>query len=242
MLEDAHNLNLQQGGQGNMGLNGIDHSITYFPNQAVGEATFTWEGQQLFVESAHDLGGMQLSLPLGLDVELASGLQNVEHIWYEQDGLNTLMAFSFDNVSLTDGKTLLLTAEAEEADLALTSASVATTGGAPLTPLFRSEELDPTVSPVQGAQADWMRVFPNPVESTLQIDYYLPTSCNRVELLVLDASGKVVLERGNIRNVPGLSTERLSVDGLDQGMYVAIIRAMSGRQIVHQQFERFLVN
>ena len=226
---------------GNMGVNGLDHSITYFPNQPVGEATFTWEGQRLYVESAHAIGGLQLSLPVGLEVELAGGLQNVEHIWYEQDGLNTLMAFSFDNVALTDGKTLLLTVADADAELDLASASVATTGGAPLTPVFRSEELDPTVAPIQGEQADWMTVFPNPVESTLQIDYYLPSRCNRVELLVLDASGKVVEKRNNIRNAPGLSTERLTVTELDQGMYIAIVRALEGRHVVHQQFERFMV-
>ena len=64
---------------------GVSSSIDYYPSSAIGSAFFTWEGNDLYVESEYNIGGIQLSLDTDFEYELSSDLTSVESLDFITD-------------------------------------------------------------------------------------------------------------------------------------------------------------
>ncbi len=213
----------------------------YYPNTPVGEVTLTWENGTLVAESQHAIAGLQLALEGTHEVTFPAALAGMEKMVYQQEGQTIVLLFNFANQGFDAGRTELFSIADGEAELDLTRASVANDGGAPLTPVFRSEVLRPNTSPAQNDGKDWLVSFPNPASDAVQLEYCLPRTVEQVDLVVYNAQGAVVAQQSNLRNVPGISAHTLDVSGWQSGNYVVVLRGIQGRHVVCHQVERLAV-
>lgn len=213
----------------------------YYPNTPVGEVTFTWENGALVAESQHAIAGLQLALEGTHDVTFPAALAGMEKMVYQQEGQTIVLLFNFANQGFDAGRTELFSIADGEAELDLTRASVANDGGAPLTPVFRSEVLRPNTSPAQNDGKDWLVSFPNPASDAVQLEYCLPRTVEQVDLVVYNAQGAVVAQQSNLRNAPGISAHTLDVSSWQSGNYVVVLRGIQGRHVVCHQVERLAV-
>ena len=213
----------------------------YYPNTPVGEVTLTWENGTLVAESQHAIAGLQLALEGTHEVTFPAALAGMEKMVYQQEGQTIVLLFNFANQGFDAGRTELFSIADGEAELDLTRASVANDGGAPLTPVFRSEVLRPNTSPAQNDGKDWLVSFPNPASDAVQLEYCLPRTVEQVDLVVYNAQGAVVAQQSNLRNAPGISAHTLDVSSWQSGNYVVVLRGIQGRHVVCHQVERLAV-
>jgi hypothetical protein len=213
----------------------------YYPNTPVGEVMLTWENGTLFAESEHAIAGLQLALEGGHEVTFLPALAGMEKLVYQQEGQTVILLFNFANQGFAPGRTELFSIADGQAELDLTRASVANDGGAPLTPVFRSEVLRPTNSPAQNDRTDWLAAFPNPASDAVQLEYCLPRTVEQVELGVYNAQGVLVAQQNGLRNAPGISRHTLDVSSWYSGNYVIVLRGIQGRHIVCHEVERLVV-
>ena len=213
----------------------------YYPNTPVGEVTLTWENGTLVAESQHAIAGLQLALEGTHEVTFPAALAGMEKMVYQQEGQTIVLLFNFANQGFDAGRAELFSIADGEAELDLTRASVANVGGAPLTPVFRSEVLRPNTSPAQNDDKDWLVSFPNPASDAVQLEYCLPRTVEQVDLVVYNAQGAVVAQQSNLRNAPGISAHTLDVSSWQSGNYVVVLRGIQGRHVVCHQVERLAV-
>ena len=213
----------------------------HYPNTPVGEVTLTWENGTLVAESQHAIAGLQLALEGAHEVTFPAALAGMEKMVYQQEGQTIVLLFNFANQGFDAGRTELFSIADGEAELDLTRASVANDGGAPLTPVFRSEVLRPNTSPAQNDGKDWLVSFPNPASDAVQLEYCLPRTVEQVDLVVYNAQGAVVAQQSNLRNAPGISAQTLDVSSWQSGNYVVVLRGIQGRHVVCHQVERLAV-
>ena len=213
----------------------------YYPNTPVGEVTLTWENGTLVAESEHAIVGLQLAFEGTHEVTFPAALAGMEKMVYQQEGQTIVLLFNFANQGFDAGRTELFSIADGEAELDLTRASVANDGGAPLTPVFRSEVLRPHTSPAQNDGKDWLVSFPNPASDAVQLEYCLPRTVEQVDLVVYNAQGAVVAQQSNLRNAPGISAHTLDVSSWQSGNYVVVLRGIQGRHVVCHQVERLAV-
>lgn len=213
----------------------------YYPNTPVGEVTLTWENGILVAESEHAIAGLQLALEGTHEVTFPAALAGMEKMVYQQEGQTIVLLFNFANQGFGAGRTELFSIADGEADLDLTRASVANDGGAPLTPVFRSEVLRPNTAPAQNDGKDWLVSFPNPASDAVQLEYCLPRTVEQVDLVVYNAQGAVVTQQSNLRNAPGISAHTLDVSSWQSGNYVVVLRGIQGRHVVCHQVEKLFV-
>ena len=213
----------------------------YYPNTPVGDVTLTWENGTLMAESQQAIAGLQLALEGTHEVTFPVALAGMEKMVYQQEGQTIVLLFNFANQGFDAGRTELFSIADGEAELDLTRASVANDGGAPLTPVFRSEVLRPNTSPAQNDGKDWLVSFPNPASDAVQLEYCLPRTVEQVDLVVYNAQGAVVAQQSNLRNAPGISAHTLDVSSWQSGNYVVVLRGIQGRHVVCHQVERLAV-
>jgi hypothetical protein len=72
------------------------NKITFYSKQAVGDATFYWEGNDLFVESKHAIGGVQLAFNTDFEYTKSAGINSFESLSYQQDNQKVIMIYSFN--------------------------------------------------------------------------------------------------------------------------------------------------
>ena len=213
----------------------------YYPNTSVGEVTLTWENGTLVAESQHAIAGLQLALEGAHEVTFPEAVAGMEKMVYQQEGQTIVLLFNFANQGFDAGRTELFSIADGEAELDLTRASVANDGGAPLTPVFRSEVLRPNTSPAQNDGKDWLVSFPNPASDAVQLEYCLPRTVEQVDLVVYNAQGAVVAQQSNLRNALGISVHTLDVSSWQSGNYVVVLRGIQGRHVVCHQVEKLFV-
>ena len=115
--------------------------IQYYPSNSIGNATFSWEGNDLFVEADHNIGGLQLAFSNDFEYTVSSELATIEKLDYIQEDNKVVMLFSFNNTVISSGKTKLLTRLDESKELNIELAVVGTTSGSKLTAVFEDTNL-----------------------------------------------------------------------------------------------------
>ena len=60
-------------------------SVDYYPSSAIGSAFFSWEGNDLYVESEYNIGGIQLSFDTDFEYQLSGDLTSVESLDFITD-------------------------------------------------------------------------------------------------------------------------------------------------------------
>ena len=183
----------------------------YYPNTPVGEVTLTWENGTLVAESQHAIAGLQLALEGTHEVTFPAALAGMEKMVYQQEGQTIVLLFNFANQGFDAGRTELFSIADGEAELDLTRASVANDGGAPLTPVFRSEVLRPNTSPAQNDGKDWLVSFPNPPLTRCSWSTACHARWSKWIWSCTTPKARWLLQQSNLRNAPGISAHTLDV-------------------------------
>lgn len=77
------------------------------------------------------------------------------------------------------------------------------------------------------------RLFPNPAQDFVRIEYYVPEYAE-VTMDILDSSGKQVMETKSENLTEGRYTTELAIPDLAKGQY--ILRLFNGKYYTHYQF------
>ena len=209
------------GAGGDTGSGSLDPN--FYPSQAIGFADFTWEGNDLYVESMHNIGGIQLAFDADFDYIL-NDLPGIERLDYTQDQLKVLMLYSFNNTTIASTRTKLLTRVDATQDININLAVAGTTTGAKLTPRFKDSELGEIVSPFQSNELEFLKLFPNPTSGEVTLMYYLPEQMDGTVAKVYDMLGRLVWAQA-IDKKQGMQQANLNLNTLQKGNYIVLISA-----------------
>jgi len=209
------------GDGGDTGSGSLDPN--FYPSQAIGYADFSWEGNDLYVESMHNIGGLQLAFDADFDYIL-NELPGIERLDYTQDQLKVLMLYSFNNTTIASTRTKLLTRVDATQDININLAVAGTTTGAKLTPRFKDSELGEIVSPFQGNELEFLNLYPNPTSGEVTLMYYLPEQMDGAVAKVYDMLGRLVWAQA-IDKKQGMQQANLNLNTLQKGNYIVLISA-----------------
>ena len=198
--------------------------IQYYPSNSIGNATFSWEGNDLFVEADHNIGGLQLAFSNDFEYTVSSELATIEKLDYIQDDNKVVMLFSFNNTVISSGKTKLLTRLDESKELNIDLAVVGTTSGSKLTAIFEDTNLDDIESPLQSDSLEFLSMIPNPTSGLVSLNYYLPEQMDGVVAKVYDMLGRLVHIQA-MESREGMSNTSMQLNKLQTGNYIVIISA-----------------
>jgi hypothetical protein len=198
--------------------------IQYYPSNSIGNATFSWEGNDLFVEADHNIGGLQLAFSNDFEYTVSSELATIEKLDYIQDDNKVVMLFSFNNTVISSGKTKLLTRLDESKELNIDLAVVGTTSGSKLTAIFEDTNLEDIESPLQSDSLEFLSMVPNPTSGMVNLNYYLPEQMDGVVAKVYDMLGRLVHIQA-MESREGMSNTSMQLNKLQTGNYIVIISA-----------------
>jgi hypothetical protein len=198
--------------------------ITFYPKEAVGEATFYWEGNDLFVESDHAIGGLQLAFNTDFEYSKSNAISSFEALSYKQDEQKVIMIYSFNGAALPAGKTKLLTKN--DSVLGLLDISKAVVGmpnGSKLNASYKNSALLGIVAPLQTSFSVITSFYPNPTNGNVTIQYYLPEKMDTVSFSVFDLQGKRIWNQNNYKNTSGFSSADLELNNLSNNIYFLVM-------------------
>ena len=198
--------------------------IQFYPSNSIGNAVFTWEGNDLYVEADHNIGGLQLAFSNDFEYTVSSELSTIEKLDYIQDDTKVVMLFSFNNTVIADGKTKLLTRLDESKELNIDLAVVGTTSGSKLTAVFEDTNLEDIESPLQSDSLEFLSMIPNPTSGLVSLNYYLPEQMDGVVAKVYDMLGRLVHIQAMESN-EGASNSQMQLNNLQKGNYIVLISA-----------------
>jgi subtilisin family serine protease len=204
--------------------------IQFYPSEAVGTANFTWEGNDLYVESNFDIGGIQLAFNTDFDYTLSEELPNIEHLDYTQEDSKILMLYSFNNTMIASSKTKILTRLDASQEFDIEQAVVGTTSGAKLNAVLNSGVLSTIDAPFQNKNLQFLNLYPNPAEGLVNLEYYLPNQMDQVVAKVYDLLGRLVHIQA-LENKEGISKTPMELSRLKTGNYIVLITANTGGSI-----------
>lgn len=214
----------------------------YYPTTPVGDAIFFWEGDDLYVESDHEITGLQLAFDKGFLFQFNTNLPKFESLQYQQEGYTITMLYSFGDIRIPKGKTKLLTKSATlNQEFAVEKAVVGTTNGRQLNPKYEDRSVLGINSPEQGDQSKVFTIGPNPTSGLLNIFYYLPEQMDKVLMTAYDVQGKRVWHHDGFKNTVGQSSTQVNLTGLPTGVYFLSIDVIRAGQIQKREVKRILI-
>jgi hypothetical protein len=206
------------------------NEINFYPSNPVGDANFTWEGNDLYVESNFDIGGIQLAFNTDFDYILSEELPSIERLDYTQEDSKILMLYSFNNTIIASSKTKILTRLDASQEFDIEQAVVGTTSGAKLNAVLNSGVLSTIDAPFQNKNLQFLNLYPNPAEGLVHLEYYLPNQMDQVVAKVYDLLGRLVHVQV-LENKEGISKTPMELSRLKTGNYIVLITANTGGSI-----------
>ena len=200
------------------------NSINYFSNTPVGDAIFNWEGNDLFVSSNYDVGGIQLAFNQEFEYTLSDNLPGVERLDYTQDDAAILMLYSFNNTVIANTKTKILTRADASQEFDIDLAVVGTTNGEKLNAVLNNSTLGTIDAPFQSNKLELLKLYPNPSDGIVNLQYYLPEIMDGVTVKVYDIQGRLVWAK-NLDSQVGKTDKQLNLDALKAGNYIVLMSA-----------------
>ena len=217
-------------------------SIDYYSNIPVGDATFYWENDDLYVESEYDITGLQLAFHKNFTYSIADNLPQFEWLNYDQDSTKVTMMYSFGNLKLLAGKTKILTkTNPEEVTFNIDKAVVATVKGCKLNPLYESKSVLGIDAPDQGDVAKIFTICPNPTSGILNVFYYLPEQMDKVRMTAYYTQGKVVWSNNSFKNTSGQTNTSVDISSLNNGIYFLVIDVVQSNKIQKREVKRIII-
>ena len=215
-------------------------SINYFSNNSIGDAVFTWEGNDLYVTSDFDIGGIQLAFDKDFIYSISDDLSNIERLDYLQDNAKVVMLYSFNNNIIANTKTKILTRSDQESEFDIENAVVGTTQGDKLNAILNKESLESIESPFQSDQLTLLNMYPNPASQFVNLDFYSPELMEATVVNIYDIQGRLVW-RKNINNNKGVTKEELNLSKLTSGNYILTISGYENGSVKHLTHKKLII-
>jgi subtilisin family serine protease len=218
------------------------NSVNYYSNVPVGDATFYWENDDLYVESEFNITGLQLAFHKNFTYSIANNLPKFEWLNYNQDSTKVTMMYSFGDLKIPAGKTKILTkTNPEEVTFNVDKAVVATTSGGKLNAVYESKSVLGIDAPDQGDVAKIFTIGPNPTSGILNVFYYLPELMDNVRMTAYDIQGKVVWWNDSFKNTSGQTSTSVDISSLNNGIYFLVIDVVRSNQIHKREVKRIII-
>jgi subtilisin family serine protease len=211
-------LNPSSSSNSSVGSNGIQ----FYPSEAIGNANFTWEGNDLYVASDHTIGGIQLAFNTDFEYVLSEDLPTIEHLDYTQEDSKILMLYSFNNTMIASSKTKILTRQDASQEFDVEQAVVGTTTGAKLNATLNNGVLSTIDAPFQSNKLQFLNLYPNPSKGLVNLEYYLPEQMDQVTATVYDLQGRKVYAQQLTTSV-GSNESTLQLRKLRTGSYIVLM-------------------
>jgi hypothetical protein len=200
------------------------NKITFYSTEAVGDALFYWEGNDLYVESKQTIGGLQLAFNTDFEYTKSVAINSFESLSYQQDDQKVIMIYSFNGSAIPAGKTKLLTKNtAIEGLLDINKAVVGMPNGSKLNALYNKTAVSDIVAPLQTNFSVITSLYPNPTSGIVNIEYYLPEKMDNVTFSVFDLLGQRVWNKNNFKNTSGYGTANLELNNLSDNIYLLVM-------------------
>ena len=216
------------------------NEIQFYPSEAIGTANFTWEGNDLYVASDHNIGGIQLAFDVDFEYVLSEDLPTIEHLDYTQADSKILMLYSFNNTMIASSKTKILNRLDASQEFDIEQAVVGTTTGSKLTAVLNNGVLSTIDAPFQNKNLQFLNLFPNPTEGVVNLEYYLPNQMDHVVAKVYDMLGRLVHIQV-LENREGISKTPMELSRLKTGNYIVLITANKGGSIKNIANKKLIV-
>ena len=207
--------------------------MNYYSSSSIGNAIFSWEGDDLFVESEFNVGGVQLTFDTDFEYVLSENLSAVQNLEFIKDDSKTLMLYSFDNTTIANSKTKLLTRIDSSKDLYKDQIIVGTVNGEKLNGLLRSSELESN-------EFNLLNLYPNPSSGTVNVEYYLPYQMDVVNVKIYDIQGRLVWTQ-ELESTSGNIKNQLQLYSLRLGNYILSMNAYKDGILKHISHKRLIL-
>ena len=215
-------------------------NLNFYPSNPIGIASFTWEGNDLYVESDHNIGGIQLAFATDFEYVLSEDLPTIEHLDYIQEDSKILMLYNFNNTTIANSKTKILTRLDASQKFNLEKAVVGTTGGSKLDAILNNGVLNTIDAPFQNKNLQFLNLFPNPAEGVVHLEYYLPNQMSQVVAKVYDLLGRLVHIQ-LLEDKEGISKSTIALDNIKSGNYIVLITANKGGSVKNIANKRLII-
>jgi hypothetical protein len=207
--------------------------MNYYSSSSIGNAIFSWEGNDLFVESEFNVGGVQLTFDTDFEYVLSENLSAVQNLEFIKDDSKTLMLYSFDNTTIANSKTKLLTRTDSSNTIYEDQIIVGTINGEKLNGLLRSSELESN-------EFNLLNLYPNPSSGTVNVEYYLPYQMDVVNVKIYDIQGRLVWTQ-ELESTSGNIKNQLQLYSLRLGNYILSMNAYKDGILKHISHKRLIL-
>jgi hypothetical protein len=214
--------------------------LPFYSNVPVGEAIFYWDGDDLFVESKHSIGGLQLAFEEGFQYTLNSSLSNFEWSNYGQEESRIIMMYSFSGLAIAPGKTKLLTRLSSDSSLDIERAVTGTPDGLKLTPLYMDFELEEIEAPAQKDRLKIVKFYPNPTAGEVNLKYYLPQNMDLLNVSLYSMQGEVLFTDNTLKDTKGIGEKRFNFDDLRPGIYFFVLDAVRNGEVKQREVRKII--
>ena len=208
-------------------------SVDYYPSSAIGSAFFTWEGNDLYVESEYNIGGIQLSLDTDFEYQLSGDLTSVESLDFITDNSRSLMLYSFNNTIIANSKTKLLTRIDNSKGVNEDNIIVGTINGERLNGFLKSSDME-------NQEFELFSLYPNPSDGLINLEYYLPTEMDVVNMHIYDMQGRLVWSQ-ELGKSSGIISNQLNLNRLSLGNYILSMHAYKNGTLKHVANKRLIL-
>ncbi|MCF6212611.1 MAG: S8 family serine peptidase [Flavobacteriaceae bacterium] len=218
------------------------NSIVYYDNTPKGDAIFYWEGDDLYVESKEAIAGLQLAFDKDFTYSISKDLPKFEWLNYQQDNQQIMMMYSFGDVTITAGKTKLLTkTSTSEVSFDIDKAVVAATKGLKLNAIYKEGSVLSIEAPIQTDQTDIFIMSPNPTNGLLNISYYLPEKMDKVQMSAYSIQGQKVWVSDVFKNTSGHTDTSIDLSSLNDGIYFLVVDVIRSGGVKKREVKQIIL-
>ena len=207
---------------------------SYYSNIPIGDAIFSWEGNDLYVNSENAIAGMQLVFDKDFTFKLSEELVDFSYKDFISNDDNSLIIYNFNEVTIRSGKIKLLTKfENKPVVLDANKSAVSALKGLTLNALFK-----PNVSD----QLEILTLGPNPSNGQMNLIHNLTKEIDEISLKVYSLNGSEVWSSKKIKNISGKQKTFIDISFLSQGVYFMRIEKYNNKAILDSEVKRLIIN
>jgi len=187
----------------------------------------------LYVEYEYNIGGIQLSLDTDFEYQLSGDLTSVESLDFITDNSRSLMLYSFNNTIIANSKTKLLTRIDNSKGVNEDNIIVGTINGERLNGFLKSSDME-------NQEFELFSLYPNPSDGLINLEYYLPTEMDLVNIHIYDIQGRLVWSQ-ELGKSSGIISNQLNLNRLSLGNYILSMHAYKNGTLKHVANKRLIL-
>lgn len=143
------------------------------------------------------------------------------------------MLYSFNNTIIANSKTKLLTRTDNSKDIYDDKIVVGTINGEKLNGFLKSSE-------IENQEFELFNLYPNPSDGLVNLEYFLPTEMDVVDLNIYDIQGRLVWSQ-QLGSSSGIITNQLNLNRLSLGNYILSMHAYKNGTLKHVANKRLIL-